>query len=419
MGSDLPGGRLRPAHFSHPPLVPTQGFFSRLDERGVIRLVIQGSTGSIGCSALEIVRQNPSRFKVVGLSAGSNIDLLVQQVREFNPEVVSCRDEGGAGVLRGHFGAKVEVLCGEGALVELSQACTYDLMLAAVVGVAGLPPVLAALNAGRRVALANKEALVSGGRFVAEALVRGGGSLLPVDSEHSALFQVLQGERLEDLHCLILTASGGPFLNATPEQLMAITPEQAVRHPRWSMGAKISIDSATLMNKGLELIEAHWLFGVPEANIEVVVHPQSIVHSLVRFIDGSEVAQLSVPDMKGAIGYAFSYPHGRIAGLVPQLSLSKVGALEFAALDSDRFPAVELARSVLRQGGMAPAVYNLGNELAVTNFIRGGLKFTQIVPFVERALARFGSNNVTSFEGLLAQLQELRASQPELLREFA
>ncbi|NDC38913.1 MAG: 1-deoxy-D-xylulose-5-phosphate reductoisomerase [Proteobacteria bacterium] len=399
---------MRAKAFIHKPLIPYGSSASNCDSLGVTRLVIQGSTGSIGCSALEIVRRYRDRFQVVALCAGGNIELLAQQAREFSPEFVCCRDDAGREVLSSAVSSSIVVGCGEEALVEVAQSGNYDLMLAAVVGVAGLKPVLAALESGKRVALANKESLVAGGRFVAEALARGGGTLLPVDSEHSALFQALQGERLTDLQSLVLTASGGPFLRYSAQELASVTPAQAVRHPRWNMGAKISIDSATLMNKALELIEAYWLFGVAEERIEVLVHPQSIVHSLVRLIDGSEIAQLSVPDMKGAIGYAFSYPHGRLAGLMPQLSLAEVRSLEFFELDAGRFPAVALARETLRQGGAASAVFNLANEIAVDHFMQGRLTFTGILSFVERTLARYGSNAVTSIDGLFALMEEVR-----------
>jgi 1-deoxy-D-xylulose-5-phosphate reductoisomerase len=406
--------------FTHSPLIPTSGL--RSNPPGAFeptRLLIQGSTGSIGRSALEIVRAHPERFSVVGLCGGGNVELLAEQALEFRPSVVCCRDEAGQTHLRKALPASIEVHAGDVALRELARIEGYDLLLAAVVGVAGLRPVVAALEAGKRVALANKESLVSGGRFVADALRKGAGALLPVDSEHSALFQALQGEQLADLNTLILTASGGPFLRADPNQLGVITPQQAVRHPRWNMGAKISIDSATLMNKGLELIEAHWLFGIQQQHIEVVVHPQSIVHSLVRFVDGSEIAQLSVPDMKGAIGYAFSYPHGRLPRLMPQLSLAEVGSLEFMPLDSARFPAVNLARQALDQGGAASAVLNLGNEIAVELFMQGRIKFTQIVPYAEHALARYGANTVTSLEGLCELLVEVRSGTEDLARSFS
>lgn len=383
-----------------------------------VRIAIQGSTGSIGCAALDVIKANRDRFQVFALSAGGNIPLLISQAQEFKPRIVSCQSREAAIQIREVLGPKVEVLCGDGALSEVAAMPGYEMLLAAVVGVVGMQPVVTALSAGKRVALANKEALVSGGRFVAEAMQQGGGTILPVDSEHSAIFQALQGESLDDVSALILTASGGPFLNLPSIKLAEVTPEQAIRHPRWNMGAKISIDSATLMNKALELIEAAWLFGVPQERIEVLVHPQSIVHSLVRFCDGSELAQLSVPDMRGAIGYALAYPNGRLSGLMPRLNLSGVAQLTFAALDCERFPAVNLARQALVAGGIGPAILNLGNEIAVNNFISGRLRFDMIVPFSEHALAQFGARTVTSFTELLDVITEVRARESELLEAF-
>jgi 1-deoxy-D-xylulose-5-phosphate reductoisomerase len=399
-------------------LVPMLRIAKSSDYPAPVKVAIQGSTGSIGCSALEVIKAHPDRFQVFALSAGNNIPRLISQAQEFCPRFISCQSKDAVAQVRAALGSGVEVLFGDSALSDIAVMPEYDVLLAAVVGVVGMQPVVAALSSGKRVALANKEALVSGGRFVAEAIQSGGGTLLPVDSEHSAIFQALQGESLDDVASIILTASGGPFLNLQPSKLAEVTPEQAIRHPRWNMGAKISIDSATLMNKALELIEAAWLFGLTENQIEVLVHPQSIVHSLVRFCDGSELAQLSVPDMRGAIGYALSYPYGRLSGLMPKLNLAELGQLTFAPLDCERFPAVNLARNAMRAGGIGSAVLNLGNEIAVSNFIAGRLRFDMIVPFSEHTLAQFGDRTVTSFAGLLDLIAEVRQKESELLEAF-
>ena len=261
---------------------------------------------------------------------------------------------------------------------------------------------LSALKAGKRVALANKESLVAAGMLVREVIESvPGAEIIPVDSEHSALFQALSGEKWSNCSSLILTASGGPFLNTPKERFHSITPQEAVKHPRWNMGAKISVDSATLVNKALELIEAHFLFGMPESRIEVVVHPQSIIHSLVRLIDGSLIAQMSLPDMKAPIAYALSWPRERLKNVVAPLSLSSLKTLDFHELDAEKFPAITIARDVVRKGGLAPALFNLANEIAVSEFLAGRLTFDKIVPSILLALDRWGGDTYTTFDDLV------------------
>lgn len=350
------------------------------------RLSILGATGSIGRSALEVVRSSRELFHVIGVSAGQREDELLQIVEEFRPRCAVLASSW-RGTARGD--AKTELLSGESALCDIAAADDVDVVLAAIVGMAGLAPTIAAIRAGKHVALANKESLVMAGELVAKLQAVSGARIVPVDSEHSAVFQALQGSRIEEVSALVLTASGGPFLNTPIESLRSITPAEAIRHPRWNMGAKISIDSATMVNKALEVIEAAWLFGVTPERIRVLVHPQSIVHSLVEFVDGSMVAQLGVPDMKGPLAYALSYPGPRIPNVVKPLSLADAGRLDFYELDAAKFPAVGLAQATLKAGGAMPAVFSVSNEVAVSAFLSGRLPFLRIVPMIEEALSEF------------------------------
>ncbi len=338
-----------------------------------LKVVILGSTGSIGTSALELCRRYPDKLEPVALSAGRNARLLADQVREFMPRYAVLADEAECEI---RFPSGVEVLRGKDALCRIAALPEADVILASILGIACLEPVLAALRAGRKVALANKESVVCGGAFLEEAL-KNGGSLVPVDSEHSSLFQCLLGRSRTEIDHIVLTASGGPFLNASMEELKKVTPEAAVRHPRWNMGAKISIDSATMMNKALEVIEARWLFGFER--IEVVVHPQSIIHSLVALRDGSMLGHLSVPDMKSPIAFGLLYPELRLPGTIEPLSLTKHGKLEFIDLDHEKFPAVKLAFQCLAQGNAASAVLNIANEIAVAAFLEGRITFPGIM----------------------------------------
>ncbi len=363
------------------------------------KLVILGSTGSIGQSALSVVRAHPERFEIVALGAGKNVEALSRQIQEFSPKVVSVSSSAAQTAVHERF-PTLEVLVGEAGMREIAALSEADLVLAAVVGMAGLDGVLAALSAGKNVALANKESLVAGGELVRRICKEQGTSILPVDSEHSALFQALQGEHPSDIRSLIITASGGPFLRIPREKLSLITPQQAVQHPRWNMGAKISVDSATLVNKALEVIEASWLFSLPEDRIEVVVHPESIVHSLVEFSDGSQIAQLSVPDMCGAIAYALSHPYGRLSNVMPRLRLAEISALHFEKPDTQRFPALNLARSALQQGGTAPALFNLANEVAVSRFLAQTLRFDMIIDVIQCCMESIPTTAYSSLEEL-------------------
>ena len=350
-------------------------------------LSLLGSTGSIGRNVLNVVRSFPNRFRIVGLSAGKNIHKLAAQVKEFNPHCISVADESSVALLAALLPASFrdKIFWGEAGNRKVATIVEADMVVSAVVGAVGLLPTLDAIAAGKDIGLANKETLVMAGRLVMNAVEESGVSLLPIDSEHSAIFQALEAGRRRDVDMIILTASGGPFRTMAKQQLSRVTPAQALDHPNWDMGNKISIDSATLMNKGLEVIEAHWLFGVAAGKIRVVVHPQSIVHSLVEFIDGSVVAQLGIPDMRIPIAYALSYPERIELGL-SRLSLSDCGNLSFEKPDYDRFPALRLAFSVMEEGGVKPAVLNAANEVAVAAFLAGEIGFTDITRVVAATL---------------------------------
>ena len=372
-------------------------------------LSVLGSTGSIGANVLEVARQFPDRFRIVGLSAGRRIDVLAAQVLEFKPECVCVGDPALVAPLaellpsayRSRIVAGVEGNC---ALATLAEA---DMVVSAVVGAVGLLPALAAIRAGKDVGLANKETLVMAGRLVMSEVQQHQVRLLPIDSEHSAIFQALEAGRKQDVARIILTASGGPFRNWSQAALQHALPEQALAHPNWTMGRKISIDSATLMNKGLEVIEARWLFDVEPEGIEVVVHPQSIVHSLVEYRDGSVVAQLGIPDMRIPIAYALSYP-GRLALPLPRLDLTQCGDLTFTPPDHARFPALRMAYDALEAGGVKPAVLNAANEVAVEAFLTGRIGFTQIAEVVDGALCNTAQGDELDLQAILAADQEAR-----------
>lgn len=372
-----------------------------------------GSTGSIGRSALEVIRRAKGRFAVHTLTARSQIALLAEQIEEFHPKIAVVGSAAGKKALQDFLSSspdrEITILVGEAGLVEAASAEDAEIHVAGLSGMAGLPSVLAAIRAGHRVALANKESIVAAGGLIATALeAHPTASLIPVDSEHSAIFQCLVGSTLSNLSQIVLTASGGPFFGWSRAALVEVTPEQALAHPTWDMGPKNSIDSATCMNKALEIIEACWLFGVSESTIEVVVHPQSIVHSLVSFIDGSVLAQLSAPDMCGALGYALSYPSARIDGLCRQLDLVSVGKLEFFSQDEATFPAIVLGREAYRAGPGACLVFNVANEIAVEAFLRGKLPFLGISAFVLQSLEHHSDLTFSSEEELLLMEAELR-----------
>jgi len=359
----------------------------------MMRVAVLGSTGSIGVSTLDVLARHPDRFVVEVLAAANNHQRLLEQCLRHRPRLAVLQSEAAAGRLEAGLraaGVATEVRCGAGALEDCAAADGVDAVMAAIVGAAGLPSTLAAARAGKRVLLANKESLVVAGPLLIEAARTGGASLIPIDSEHNAIFQCLPagletGRPAHGVRRVLLTASGGPFLRTPAEALARVTPEQACAHPRWSMGRKISVDSATLMNKGLELIEACLLFGMEPSQVEVVVHPQSIVHSLVEYVDGSILAQLGNPDMRTPIAHALGWPD-RIASGVESLDLVAAARLEFEAPDLARFPALGLARAAAEAGGTAPAVLNAANEVAVAAFLAGRLDFPGIPRVVEAAL---------------------------------
>ena len=352
------------------------------------RISLLGSTGSIGVSCLEVVADFPERFEIVALTGANNLQLLAAQIRRFRPQLAAVVNEADALLLREMVkGTTTEILFGIEGLMCCAAHPDTQMTLSAIVGAAGLVPTLAAIEAGKDIALANKETLVTAGALVMAAVARKGVRLYPVDSEHSALFQSLQGHRSSDVRRLILTASGGPFRKWSVAQMQSVTPAAALAHPNWSMGRKISIDSATMMNKGLEIIEAHWLFDVPVERINVQIHPQSIVHSMVEYCDGSVIAQLGVPDMKTPIAYALSYPE-RIPLKLPPLNLCTIGSLTFEEPDLQRFPCLKLAYDALAAGGVAPAVLNAANEIAVEAFLAGKIAFLEISVIIQQVLDR-------------------------------
>lgn len=350
------------------------------------RIAILGSTGSIGTQALNVIRRHRDRFAVEVLCAGSNADLLIQQALEFDPNAVAIADEGKyAQVSEALQPRGIKVYAGEGAIADLMEMETVDLVLAAIVGFAGLRPTLRAIEHGKPIALANKETMVVAGSIVTAAALQHRVPILPVDSEHSAIFQCLIGEGAIDK--ILLTASGGPFRGRTREQLEGVTLEQALNHPNWKMGRKVTIDSASLMNKGLEVIEAKWLFGVDAEDIEVVVHPQSVVHSMVQFCDGSIKAQLGIPSMETPIQFAFSYPE-RIESHLPRLDFAQYPNLTFEKPDRKTFRCLDLAYQAIGRGGNIPCVMNAANEVAVQQFIDGKIRFLDIADRVEEAMQR-------------------------------
>ena len=351
------------------------------------RISLLGSTGSIGCSTLDVIGSYPEEFIVIALAAGRNLGLLKSQIERFRPRLAAVIDEEHAYELRRLMNANsaTAVFFGPDGYREVAAAAGTDLVVSAMVGAAGLIPTLEAIDAGKTVALANKETLVMAGRIVLQKAEAKGVQIIPVDSEHSAIFQCLQGHRREEVRRIILTASGGPFLHASPEELRDVTPAQALRHPNWSMGRKITIDSATMINKGLEVIEAVWLFGLPATDVDVLIHPQSIVHSLVEYRDGSVIAQLGVPDMRIPIAYALSFPY-RLPRTDPHLDLLTAGPLVFLKPDLERFPGLQLAYDAARRGGTMPAVLNGANECAVAAFIDDKIGFCDIFLVIKAVL---------------------------------
>lgn len=372
----------------------------------MIKLSILGSTGSIGTNTLEVVRKFPERFRLRALAAGKNVALLARQIAEFKPDIACVQNAALAGELAGLLpsGLRVEILHGDAGYAAAASEPSVDTVVSAMVGAAGLMPTLAAIEAGKRVALANKETLVMAGEIVMAKAAEKNVELLPVDSEHSAIFQCLAGQRMDDFSKILLTASGGPFRTRPFDTFHTIGLSDALSHPTWQMGRKISIDSATLMNKGLEVIEAKYLFGIPEKQIEVLVHPQSIVHSMVAYRDGSVIAQLGVPHMMGAIAYAISYPE-RLDIQQPIPDFAALSGLTFEKPDYEKFPALRLAFEAADAGGALPAVMNAANEIAVAGFLDEKIPFTAIPVLIEETMAAHipisapGLNEIVAADG--------------------
>ena len=375
----------------------------------VQRITILGSTGSIGVSTLDVLARHPDRYSVYALTANSRVDVLFSQCMQFHPQVAVVGSPEAARDLRGRLqemGLHTEVEYGSDALCEVASAPETDAVMAAIVGAAGLASALAAARAGKKVMLANKEALVMSGQLFIDAVAENGATLLPIDSEHNAIFQCLPHsyKRSPSTHGIakvLLTASGGPFLTRAVETLDEVTPEQAVAHPKWVMGRKISVDSATMMNKGLEVIEAHWLFGVPASQIEVVIHPQSVIHSMVSYVDGSVIAEMGNPDMRIPIAHALAYPERIDSGVAP-LDLTRMGSLQFQRPDYLRFPCLKLAYDALRAGGATPAILNAANEVAVQAFLEERIGFRKIDYVVASVLDKvIADSRVMGLDGVL------------------
>jgi 1-deoxy-D-xylulose-5-phosphate reductoisomerase len=378
------------------------------------RVTVLGATGSVGCSTLDLIERNPGRYAVEALTAGRNVERLIEQALQFKPRLAVIAEPAAYGRLKeGLAGTGIEAAAGDAAVIEAAER-PAEWVMAGIVGAAGLPPTLAAARRGAIVAFANKECLVSAGEFMLAEVKRHGATLLPVDSEHNAIFQVFESERREAVERIILTASGGPFRTLEHATMSQVTPAQAVAHPNWVMGAKISVDSATMMNKGLEIIEAHHLFGLHEAQIDVLIHPQSVIHSMVAYIDGSVLAQLGTPDMRTPIAYALGWPE-RIAAPAARLDLGRIGQLTFEPPDPERFPALRLARQALQCGGAAPTILNAANEVAVHGFLAGRIGFLDIVRTVEATLEAIPARVLASLDDVLAADTEARARANEMI----
>jgi len=380
------------------------------------RIVLLGATGSIGRSACLVAKDAPERVQIVGMSGFRNMANLAQEANALRPLALAVPDETSAAELRTMLEYQPRIFTGEEGLCELAALEEADMILVAIVGTGGLRPTIAALEAGKDIALASKEVLVVAGELVMRAVERHGCRILPVDSEHNAIFQCLEGRDPSHTRKLILTASGGPFRTWPADKLRAVTREEALRHPTWRMGEKITIDSATLFNKGLEMIEAHWLFGVDIARVEVVIHPQSIVHSMVEFVDGSVLAQMSHSDMRFPIQYAFTWPD-RVSGSLPPLEFAKLGRLDFEEPRYDVFPALDLARQAAERGGAMPAVLNAANEVAVAEFLASRIAFPRIWETVAEVLDQTADIPLTDLDGLLgADLAARKLAQSVALR---
>ena len=366
------------------------------------RIAILGSTGSIGCSSLRVIEAHPEAYQVTALAAGKNVDLLAEQIRKFSPLVVAVLGDEEAESLKKRLdgGHKTKIVSGREGFNLLATLEEVDTVISAITGAAGLVPTIAAIQAGKNIALANKETMVMAGPLVIEEVRRRGVTLLPVDSEHSAIFQCLQGHRRDDVRRVILTASGGPFRDFSYEEMGRVSPEQALKHPNWNMGPKITVDSATLMNKGLELIEARWLFGLDIHQIHILIHPQSVIHSMVEYKDGSILAQMGIPDMITPISYALSYPR-HVDTMLPALDLERVGTLRFMKPDTGKFRCLELALQAAEIGESMPAVLNGANEVAVELFLRGRIGFLEIPSLIEKTMKAHTSFVIDSIEKVM------------------
>jgi len=383
----------------------------------VRHLSILGSTGSIGQNTLEVISAHPDKFRVVALAARNSVELLEKQVHKYRPEVVAVFHEDAAQEMQ-KLGLPVKVLTGMDGLVEAATLAEADMVVSAIVGSDGLLPTYAAITAGKDIALATKEALVMAGQIVMSEAAARGVRILPVDSEHSSVFQCINGRNMDEVEKVILTASGGPFLGKSREELSNVTPSAALRHPTWTMGRKISIDSATLMNKGLEVIEAFWLFDLPLEKIDVILHPQSIIHSMVKFVDGSVIAHMSMPDMKGPISYALSYPE-RFENVVEALDLAKIGALTFQAPDMDKYASLNLTYCALRTGGTMPCVLNAANEVAVEAFLDEKIPFTEITNIIDRTMADHTVSEARSIEEVIGASEWAKQRAGEFVNGFS
>lgn len=381
-------------------------------------IIILGSTGSIGTNTLDIVRRFPNDFRVVGLTAGSNIEKLEAQIRIFKPLAVAVSTTAAASLLRDRCAdLQLEILSGEEGIAQVAAMPGAELVISAIVGAAGLVPTLAAIRSGKHIALANKEPMVMAGKLMQAEARKHGVRIFPVDSEHSAIFQSLEGHRRQDVRRLILTASGGALWTLTKDQLQDVTPEQALQHPNWKMGAKITIDSATLMNKGLEVIEARWLFDIDASRIDVLIHRESIIHSLVEYEDRSMIAQLGLPDMRTPIAYAMRYPE-RLPLDLPSLDLTAIGTLTFNKPDHDRFPCLSLGYESLRVGGTMPAVMNAANEVAVEAFLNGGIRFVEIPEIIRHTMEAHLYRDLVNLEDALEADRWAREKAGALVHAF-
>ncbi|RJP73579.1 MAG: 1-deoxy-D-xylulose-5-phosphate reductoisomerase [Ignavibacteriales bacterium] len=364
------------------------------------KVFILGSTGSIGVNTLEVIKCFPDKFIVTGLTANSNIGLLEKQILEFRPSTVVVSDKIAAVALNKRLNGKFEVLAGEQNLAAAAKNEDYDVLVSSLVGFVGLAPTIEGIKRGKRIALANKETLVVAGELITKLLKENNSQLLPIDSEHSAIFQCLIGEKIEEVEKLIITASGGPFLNHNKEMLKKVSIKEALTHPNWKMGNKITIDSASMMNKGLEVIEAHWLFGFSQKKIEVVIHPQSVIHSMIEFIDGSIKAQLSLPDMKLPIQFALSYPE-RFKSRYVETKFPDIKNLSFYEPDYERFECLKLAYQVLEQEGTTSCILNASNEIAVSKFLNGCINFTQIPEMIKESLDKIENHKSPDIDTII------------------